>query len=128
MFLGMVTMTWLVEAYCEEIDRTWVPVVEEEALSLIKNPETSVDAAKLVGWLQAVASGNASPAHEPSSTVGGWVCKYRCGGEAVIIFELVEPTKLLLLRFGRAASTYPVAADLALAVRRTLLWRSRQGK
>lgn len=114
-------MAWAVEVYREEVDGQWSQTVEDEALALITDPSVKVDAARLVGWLKAVASGKVSPEHEADIISNGCALKYRCDGSAVIIFTLFSQ-RLVVLRFGRSASAYPMTADLSLAAQRLRLW------
>jgi len=120
-------MAWTVETYCEETDDQPVPVVENEALAFLDDAETRFDAAKLVGWLHAVAKGMVPPQREPESGIGGWTCRYRTDGQIVVIFCEVGPARLLVVRFARAASTFPTTGDLNLAARRMRLWSERYG-
>jgi hypothetical protein len=121
-------MAWDVEAYCEEEAGQRVRVVEDEALALLDDPRVRFDAAKVVGWLHAVAKGTALPTREPESSFDGWTCRYRTDGEVVVIFAQVGPDRLLILRFGQAASAFPVVGDLRLAAQRMQAWSQRHGE
>jgi hypothetical protein len=118
-------MNWSVEVYEEAGPAGTDRVVESEALRLRENPDVKLDIARLLSWLAEVQHGNGDPRREPDApAVDGYTLKYRCVGNAVMIFALVSlPPRVIVLRFGRSASAFPTVVDCTQAVRRWQRWR-----
>lgn len=114
-------MPWSVEAYDEQPP---LRLVETEFLALAGIPQVGIDAARLMGWLKAVHNGNGSPEHEPDTPrTDGHIFKYRCDGNALVIFSIDQPPRLVVLRFARSASAYPTTADCLVAANRWKAWK-----
>jgi hypothetical protein len=116
-------MSWIVEGYGEEINGVWQDTVDLECEQLLHDTHIGLDCAKLIGWLKAVAGDKAHPDHEPETTMQGQRLRCRSANRAVMIFVLLEGGRLLVLRCGRAASTFPTVADLNVAAERLSRWR-----
>jgi hypothetical protein len=123
MFLGIKTMRWTVEAYREEVDGGWDDIVAQEGKHLAEDDRTASGIGELIGWLKAVAAGQATPRHEPEIEQDRQRLRYRAVGGAVMIFVLKTPDTLLVLLFGKSASAHPTVAALKTAARRLHQWR-----
>ena len=117
-------MLWRVEAY-EHPALQGAVDVQAELLRLENDadPNVAVGAARLMGWLRAVHNGNGTPECEPDTPrVEGCTLKYRCNKGALVIFSIHHPPRLVVLKFSRAASSYPTVADCSDAVARWKTW------
>ncbi len=120
-------MAWRVEAYQERSDKSVRKVVNDEALDLRTDEDSAIEIAELVGWLEAVVLGEASPLSQADVPGRGDLpLFYRCSGRFVMIFGAIPTSeRLVVLRFALAASAYPTVADCTLAAGRWVAWSAR---
>ena|SRR5581483_2608893 len=121
-------MRWLVEGWVDADGRA---VVDHELTELASDPALTESCDWLIGWLQALSLGEASPEHEPALEVDGTALRFRTMLDVVMIFALEEllfdfeeSARLVVLRFARAASGFATVSDLRIAAER---WRRWEG-